>query len=647
CRLGELPLLDEADRMHLRHLEGSPSGAAPACLHRLLDAQACQCPEAPAVRYGERTLSYGELQRQANRLARRLRELGVGPDVPVGIFMTRSPDLVVALLAVLKAGGAYVPLDPDYPRERLAYLIDDSRSALLLIQAELRARLPAGVRTPVLSVDELAESSHQGLLDECDASDAVQPQNLAYIIYTSGSTGRPKGVGISHQALVNHMLWMLKRFDVQPSERVLQRTSVSFDAAVWEFWLPLLAGAQLHLAPVELGRDLSALWPLVERERISVLQLPPSLLQALLPLASTEQLRGLRLLCCGGEALAAGLVRVLRDKWGGELLNLYGPTEATIDTCCHSVPAAATGPTIALGKPIDGLRIRLLDPSGGRTPWGGRGELAIAGAGLARGYLRRPGLTAERFVPDPESHGERLYRSGDLARIDGEGQVDYLGRIDQQVKLRGYRIELGEIEARLLQQAVVRQAVVVAREGASGLQLVGYVVPSDPERPAPDTLGDTLKAALRTALPEFMVPAAWVVLETLPLTPNGKLDRRALPPPDLERGRQAFQAPGTALERTLAAVWSEVLQLERVGLGDDFFALGGHSLLATQILTRLRERLDVEVALRDLFEFPTLGELARQLDGRSGKGAEVQDKLAKSLVALKRLTTEEIDALTS
>ncbi|TEE30441.1 AMP-binding protein, partial [Pseudomonas aeruginosa] len=611
-RVGELPMLAEAEYVELvRGCESAPC-AEPACLHPLVEAQAARTPEATAVVHGEIELSYRELNRRANILAHRLRAEGVGPDVPVGIAMQRSPELVVALLAVLKAGGAYVPMDPGYPAERLAFLAEDSGIGLLLTQTFLQDELPFNAQLTNLCLDD--PSLFQNVPAQWDGNPEQRacPEHLAYIIYTSGSTGRPKGVGITHGALVNHMRWMQERFQLAAHERVLQRTSSSFDASVWEFWLPLMSGARLHLAPAELGTSLESLWGLVEAQRINVLQMPPSLLQALLPFAGDDQLDSLRLLCCGGEALSGALLEQLGRRWNGELVNLYGPTEATIDACCFSAPVKEVGAEIPIGAPIAGVRARILD--------GEHGD------------------------------GERIYRTGDLARLRRDGQIDYLGRLDHQVKIRGFRIELGEIEARLLEQECVREAVVLAADGASGQQLLGYVVPQDVgalEGEKRGALREALKSALKASLPEYMVPTQWVFLAALPLLPNGKLDRKALPAPEAGDSQQVYAAPETDLEQQLAAIWAEVLKLERVGLTDNFFELGGHSLLATQVLVRVREQLGLEMALKELFEFPVLTDLARQLEGRGSVSASLQDELAKSLEALKRLTTEEIDALTS
>ncbi|AVO54973.1 non-ribosomal peptide synthetase [Ectopseudomonas mendocina] len=649
-RVGELALLDEAEHARLALGYQSAPSAEPACLHPLVENQAARTPNATALACGEAELSYWELNRRANVLAHRLRAEGIGPDVLVGIAAQRNLELVVALLAVLKAGGTYVPMDPSYPAERLAFLAADSGIGLLLTQRSLLEHLPFGERLTSLCLDDL--NLFQGTPAAWDENpeNRTCPEHLAYVIYTSGSTGRPKGVGITHGALVNHMCWMQQRFQLAAHERVLQRTSTSFDASVWEFWLPLISGARLHLAPVELGTSLERLWALVEEQRINVLQMPPSLLQALLPFADENQLDSLRLLCCGGEALSGALLEQLGRRWNGELVNLYGPTEATIDACCFSTPVQKAGPSVPIGAPIAGVRMRILDNAGGVCPPGCRGELLIAGAALARGYLGRPGLTAERFVPDPYGTGERIYRTGDLAKLGSDGLLEYLGRLDHQVKIRGFRIELGEIEVRLLEQVGVREAVVLTSDSASGKQLLAYIVPTDVavlEGERRMALRDSLKAVLRGVLPEYMVPNQWLFLEAMPLLPNGKLDRKALPAPDSSESQPLYMAPKTDLEQSLAAIWAEVLKLERVGRSDNFFELGGHSLLATQVLVRVREQLRLEMALKELFEFPVLAELARQLQGRNCVDASVQDELAKSLEALKRLTTEEIDALTS
>ncbi|MGS1397672.1 condensation domain-containing protein [Pseudomonas aeruginosa] len=652
-RVGELPMLAEAEYVELvRGCESAPC-AEPACLHPFGRGAGGADPGGDS---GGAWRNRAELpgteppgQRTGAQAAGRRRWFG---RTGGGIAMQRSPELVVALLAVLKAGGAYVPMDPSYPAERLAFLAEDSGIGLLLTQTFLQDELPFNAQLTNLCLDD--PSLFQNVPAQWDGNPEQRacPEHLAYIIYTSGSTGRPKGVGITHGALVNHMRWMQERFQLAAHERVLQRTSSSFDASVWEFWLPLMSGARLHLAPAELGTSLESLWGLVEAQRINVLQMPPSLLQALLRwLAGDDQLDSLRLLCCGGEALSGALLEQLGRRWNGELVNLYGPTEATIDACCFSAPVKEVGAEIPIGAPIAECA-RAHPRCGG---WGLSGGLPRRTADRrCRPGARLPGTTradrgALRAGP-VRRDGERIYRTGDLARLRRDGQIDYLGRLDHQVKIRGFRIELGEIEARLLEQECVREVVVLAADGASGQQLLGYVVPQDVgalEGEKRGALREALKSALKASLPEYMVPTQWVFLAALPLLPNGKLDRKALPAPEAGDSQQVYAAPETDLEQQLAAIWAEVLKLERVGLTDNFFELGGHSLLATQVLVRVREQLGLEMALKELFEFPVLTDLARQLEGGAAASVHLQDELAKSLEALKRLTTEEIDALTS
>ncbi|MGE8405822.1 MAG: amino acid adenylation domain-containing protein, partial [Pseudomonas sp.] len=637
--LGELALLNDTERQHLLHdWNATAVDFAEANIHELIAVQAHTSPDSPALVLGEQHLSYIELDRQANRLAHRLRGLGVGPDVLVGISLERSLEMVVGLLAILKAGGAYVPLDPAYPRERLDYMLRDSGVRLLLTQSSLVDQLPVSEQVQTLSLDHL--------IDWNDRSDVAPPQvrvqadNLAYVIYTSGSTGRPKGVEIRHGALTNHMLWMQNELQLTAQDRVLQKTAFSFDASVWEFWLPLLNGAQLVLASPALSDDLSLLWGEVAAHDINILQLAPSVLQALLPEVQAGQLDSLRTLLFGGEALSAALVEQLRQHWQGAVYNLYGPTEATIDTSSLLIEGPVDTAIAAIGRPISNVRTYVLDANLQVCPVGSAGELYVGGDSLARGYHQRPDLTAERFVPDPFTPGARLYRTGDLVRYRADGVIDYLGRIDHQVKIRGLRIELGEIEAQILRHAAVREAVVLAKETANGTQLVAYVVGG-----AGDELAAELKALLGKDLPGFMVPTQWLFLEQLPLTPNGKLDRKALPQPDIGQAHAAYVAPQSELEQQLAAIWADVLKVDKVGMSDDFFELGGHSLLAVQVLARIRAQLQCEIALRELFEKSSLADLCAVVQEKQSQVGSAQDELTKSLEALKRLTAEEIDNL--
>ncbi|HZI09664.1 MAG TPA: amino acid adenylation domain-containing protein, partial [Myxococcus sp.] len=585
-------------------------------VHQLFEAQARRTPTAVAVEAPGVRLTYAELDARAGRLARHLCSLGVGPEVRAGLCVERSPDMVVGMLAVLKAGGAYVPLDPDYPRERLAFMLQDCGAPVLLTWKSLAGLLPPGP-TAVFLDGELEPA--------VPVSEASFPDSPAYVLYTSGTTGLPKGTLITHRALANHLTWMVGWLGVKPGDRALQLAAMSFDASVAEVFSTLLAGATVVLPPPGVQRDAAAVAEALVRERITLLQGVPSLLRALLEQPALPRATTLRGLVSGGEALPAELVPALHAKLPGtRLYNHYGPTEATIDAAAGAVSGEAAGGSVSIGRPVANTRAYVLDAWLRPVPAGVPGELYLGGTGLARGYLRRPELTAEKFLPDPfgGEPGSRLYRTGDKARWRADGTLEYLGRIDTQVKLRGFRIELGEVESTLARLPSVREAVALVREEASGNpRLVAYVVPAEGA-----TLdGATLRQALKQRLPEYMVPSAIAVLEALPLTPSGKVDRKALPALD---GAQAvrmreYVAPRTPVEEQLAALWAELLRVERVGAHDDFFELGGHSLLATQLVARLRTLFAVELPLRALFGASSLEGLAREVDAarQSGQGA--------------------------
>ncbi|MBW3656663.1 MAG: amino acid adenylation domain-containing protein, partial [Gemmatimonadetes bacterium] len=580
-----LPLLPEAERRLVVEEWNATEAEYPreVCIHELVEAQAARAPDAVAVAFDGGELTYAALNARANRLAHHLAGRGVGPDARVAICVERGPAMVVGLLAILKAGGAYVPLDPGYPAERLRHMLHDSAPAAVLTQGSLRA-LFAGVDVPVIDL-EGAEWARCPAADPARAG--LTPGHLAYVIYTSGSTGRPKGVMIEHRSLANHTAWQAAAFDLGPDDTVLQRTSISFDASVWELWTTLAVGARMVLLPVHAAKDPVAIARVIEERGVTVVQFVPTLLQAVLRgLPDGEPLRP-RIVFCGGEPLTAALVAEARARGVGEVVNLYGPTEATIDATSYRCGDEDRTP--AIGAPVGNVRVYVLDGAGEPVPVGVAGELYVGGAGVARGYLNRPGLTAERFVPDAfgREAGARLYRTGDVARRRADGMLEYLGRNDFQAKVRGYRIELGEIEARLAEHPQVREAVVVAREDAAGdTRLVAYVV-------GPDSVAaDALRVSLAERLPEHMVPAAYVRLEALPLTPNGKVDRKALPAPEGDAyARRGYEAPVGETEGALAEIWSELLGVERVGRCDNFFALGGHSLLAVRVISRMRQVL--------------------------------------------------------
>ncbi|NVZ51279.1 non-ribosomal peptide synthetase, partial [Pseudomonas sp. B6002] len=601
-RLGDLPSLTEAEREQVIHQWNATARDYPLqqCVHTLIEAQAANTPDAPALVFGQQRLSYSELNRRANRLAHRLIEAGVGPDVLVGLAVERSVEMVVGLLAVLKAGGAYVPLDPEYPRERLAYMLDDSGVKLLLTQAHLLEHLPipAGLEYLVLG-----ESTFEGF-SEANPNVTLDGENLAYVIYTSGSTGQPKGAGNRHSALLNRLQWMQEAYALDASDSVLQKTPFSFDVSVWEFFWPLMTGSRLVVAAPGDHRDPAKLVSLINTEQVTTLHFVPSMLQAFLQDPMVSTCHTLHRIVCSGEALPVDAqIQVFAKLPQAALYNLYGPTEAAIDVT-HWTCVDEGRDAVPIGRPIANLGCYILDSNFEPAPVGVLGELYLGGVGLARGYHRRPALTAERFIAHPFVNGERLYRTGDLARYRDNGVIEYAGRIDHQVKLRGLRIELGEIEARLLEHEWVRETAVLAVDGQT---LAGYLVLQQ----AGDDWRDVLSAHLAQHLPDYMVPAQWMVLEQMPLSPNGKLDRKALP--KVEAQSRDYLAPHTALEQQVAAIWAQVLGVERVGLNDHFFELGGHSLLATQAISRVRHGLGLEVGLKALFDQPVLGAFVQAL----------------------------------
>ncbi|MEB0191363.1 non-ribosomal peptide synthase/polyketide synthase [Pseudomonas sp. CCI1.1] len=561
------------------------------CVHQLFEAQAAAQPDAIALHFNDEHLSYGELNRRANRLAHRLIDMGVGPDVLVAVHVERSLDMVVGLLATLKAGGAYVPLDPQFPAERLGYMLEDSRARVLLTQPHLLGHLaqPHGVQ--VLMVEEAGTAQHNPQV-------AVTPEHLAYVIYTSGSTGKPKGVMVRHKALCSFTSGMAGTLSIGQDARLLSLTTFSFDIFALELYVPLSVGGTVLLSAQATALDPEAILDLAQRQAANVLQATPSTWRMLLDSPRAHSLRGIACLC-GGEALPVDLAQRMLDLQG-PLWNLYGPTETTIWSAAHRLHQALP----FVGRPIANTGLFILNAGLTPCPQGVSGELLIGGVGLARGYHGQPALTAERFVPNPfGAPGERLYRTGDLARYQADGVVEYIGRVDHQVKVRGFRIELGEIEACLREFDGVREAVVLADND----RLIAYLVSAAPQAP------QVYKTALRERLPDYMVPAQWLFLDSLPLTPNGKLDRKALPKPDASLSLKGHVAPVTPREQQVAAIWAEVLELPRVGLDDHFFELGGHSLLATRVVSRVRQALALEVPLKALFEQPLLGDFVQAL----------------------------------
>ena len=608
-RLHELPLLGEGERRELL-VELNDTAAdydRDATIHQLFARQAARTPSAVALVSGDEHLTYAELEARSNRLARHLRALGVGAESRVAVFTERGVGMVVALLGTLKAGAAYVPVDPAYPAERVAYMLEDSGAGVVITQGGLSLPPPPSGRGPhVVRLDDDADrlAAHEPTPPDPHAT----PANLAYVIYTSGSTGRPKGVQIPHGAAVNLLSTMKQRAGLTPDDTLLAVTTLSFDIAALELFLPLVNGAKVLLADRETVADGARLARLLESGGATVMQATPATWRLLLEAGWTES-PGLKMLC-GGEALPPALAEKLAGRGRG-LWNLYGPTETTIWSAGYEVPPGAP---IYLGRPLANTRFYLLGREGEPVPPGVAGELHIGGDGLARGYLNQPGRTAVQFVPDAFSGtaGARLYRTGDLARYVPGGDLQFLGRADGQVKVRGYRIEPGEIEAALRTAEGVAEAVVIVKDDEAGhRRLVAYVVGQDgAEAPPPAEL----RRLLTGRLPPYMVPSLFVALDRLPLTPNGKLDRRALPEPARAPAGESLVAPRNPAEELIADIWAGVLSVEGVGVHDNFFELGGHSLLATKLLARVRQFFRVEIPLRDFFMTPTVEGLAARVE---------------------------------
>ncbi|QQU69017.1 amino acid adenylation domain-containing protein [Pseudomonas fluorescens] len=616
-RVAQLPLLEPLEHQVIveQWNDTAQDYRLEDSVQRQIEAQMRRTPNAQALVFGAQTLSYTQLNARANRLAHRLIQAGVAPDVLVGVAMERSIEMVVALLAVLKAGGAYVPLDPDYPRERLAYMLQDSNVPLLLTQAHLLQALPVSAPSHCLVVEP--DDHWLSEYADTDPDVAVDAENLAYVIYTSGSTGQPKGAGNRHCALTNRLLWMQQAYTLGAEDTVLQKTPFSFDVSVWEFFWPLMTGARLVVAAPGDHRDPSKLVELINRHQVTTLHFVPSMLHAFLQDSQVASCQGLRRIICSGEALPVGVQQhVFAELPNTGLFNLYGPTEAAIDVT-HWTCVDEHRDSVPIGRPISNLRTYVLDAQLQPVAVGVAGELYLGGVGLARSYHRRPSLTAERFVPCPFQPGTRLYRTGDRVRQRRDGVIEYIGRLDYQVKLRGLRIELGEIEARLLEHPLVRDASVQVHEGK---YLVGYVVLQD------STLAwrDALSTHLLAHVPDYMVPAQWVLLDHMPLSPNGKLDRKALPAPDSNLHERHFVAARNTLEQALVAIWREVLELEQVSVEDNFFELGGHSLLVLMLKERIRKAVGVELSVSQLMLNPSVAGQAACLEGSAGSSLIVR-----------------------
>ncbi|MBV9462658.1 MAG: amino acid adenylation domain-containing protein [Verrucomicrobiae bacterium] len=623
ARLGELPWLTKGERRELLVDWNRTETPAPPqrCAHEFFLEQARRTPDAVAVWSADAQLTYSELEERSARLASLLRQRGVGPDVPVGICADRSPDMMVAVLAVLRAGGAYVPLDPAYPPARLAFMLEDSRAPIVLTQRKMDGLLP--IRSAaVIELDDWRRWPQPN--PNLEASSTTTSEHLAYVIYTSGSTGVPKGVAMPHRPLVNLIAWQVRVSGAGEGARTLQFASLSFDVSFQEMFSTWASGGTLVLITEELRRDPKGLLKLMRQQSVQRLFLPYVALAQLAEVAEELEVlpASLREIITAGEQLqvTTKVVSFFERLGGCTLHNQYGPSETHVVTCLDLTGSPRGWPALpSIGSPLPNTKVRILDEHMNLVPVGVAGQLYLGGVCLARGYLRRPEMTEQRFVPDPfgasgdSAAGPRLYATGDLARYLPSGEIEFLGRIDHQVKIRGFRIELGEIESRLSEHPSIGETAVVAADNPAGLKsLVAYYVPDSQHAPTPKELRDFLKKRL----PEHMVPSAFVPLERLPLTPSGKIDRRSLPRVDASafESDAEYVAPRSRTETRLAAIWADILKIQRVGVRDNFFELGGHSLLAVRLFSRIQKEFGENLPLASLLKAPTIEQLAKLLE---------------------------------
>jgi amino acid adenylation domain-containing protein len=645
-RLSRLSMLSEAERSKV--LVSWNARERPlqerAVIKELFEDQVARTPAAPAIVFGEQQLSFAELNARANRIAWLLRDAGVGPNTLVGVLMEKSIDLLPAVLAVVKAGGAYIPLDPLYPSDRLEFMIRDASPAVLLTCTKHLAALPMDVKSRIVALDEPVALGEPVALDETREDDpptVAGPDDLAYIIYTSGSTGQPKGAQITNRSLASAYFAYEDAYRLRDLTAHAQLASFSFDVFTGDMVRSLLAGAKLVLCPLEIVVDPAALYELMIRERIDMAEFVPATASLLFDYAQRESkpLDFMRLIVISSEAWRNDKYVYFKSLCGPNtrLVNSYGLTEATIDSTWFEAGAdteLVRGRFVPIGKPLANTRVYVLDAKLEPQPIGVPGELCIGGVAVARGYLNRPELTAARFVRDPfdDEPQARLYRTGDLARWLPDGTIEFLGRTDRQIKIRGFRIEPGEIESALERHPCVQAAAIAAREDDAGNhRLVAYLVPSDPDHPpAPDEL----RELIAEQLPAYMIPAAWMLIDALPVTPNGKIDLDALPAPVFDRSASADElvAPRTQTERQLTEIWREVLDVQEIGIHDNFFALGGHSLLAMRVLSRVQEDCGVALTVRAIFDTPTIAGLAHAIDG----APQAPSSAAPALVRVQR-----------
>jgi amino acid adenylation domain-containing protein len=611
-------------------------------IHQLFEQQVERTPDQTAVIFEDQIVSYMDLNRRSNKLAYRLRALGVGPNVLVGICMERSVEMVTAFLGVLKAGAAYVPLDPDYPKDRLDYMIGDSQVKIVLTQARL-AELLASSQCQLHIVDDDEYQAGQG--DE-NLNIALNDNNLAYVFYTSGSTGRPKGAMNTHRAIRNRMIWLQETYRMGEYDKLLQKSPYSFDVSIWEFFWPLMCGAVLVVAKPKGHLDNAYLWEMIKRYEITHIQFVPTMLQTFLSDDQAEDLMHLKHVFLCGEPLTATLNERFNRVMSAQLHNLYGPTEAAVFIASWCSDRDPNRSIIPIGTAIPGNAMYVLNEQYAMLPPGEIGELFISGVGLARGYLNRADLTAERFVPDPfsEEPGARMYHTGDLGRILPDQTIECLGRNDDQVKVRGYRIELGEINTVLEQHPHIHQAITIVREDQPGDQrLTSYYISSAVHSPSVSEL----RSYLQQRLTDYMIPSYFVELVQFPLTASGKTDRKLLPSPTLSRSMigQPYTAPDTYFQKEIAGIWASFFSLDQIGIDDEFFDLGGHSLVATQILLRVQNTFDIKVSLKDMLtEGTTIRSLATIVEEMLL--AETNDEeLEQLLLEMGNLSEAEIAAM--
>ena len=644
--LSEMPLMNPGEREQILVEWNDTAADYPSVpLHAAFEAEAARTPKSIALRFQGAELNYRDVNERSNQLAHYLTKKGLGPGMLAGVSIERSPEMVVALLATLKSGAAYVPLDPSYPIERLGFMVEDAQVTCVVTNKEIRKRLPDRVRN-VIELDSEAElidkeSPHNPSLD-------LSGIERGYVLYTSGSSGQPKGVEGTHAGAINRMRWMWERYPFEAGEVCCQKTNLGFVDSVWEIFGPLLAGIASVILPAEVVRDPEELLRSLAAEGVTRMVVVPSLLRGLLDHAPNlgERVPQLKLWSCSGEALSGELLRRFRAGFPeATLLNIYGATEVSADATWHEAGEKDTGATVAIGKPISNTQVYVLDRQRNPVPVGVRGEIYVGGEGLALGYWNRAELTAERFVENPiaPEESQRLYRTGDLGRWRGDGEIEYLGRVDGEVKLRGMRIDLGEIESVLMAYAGVREAAVEREEEGGEARLVAYLVRGEGGE-TPD--GRELRRHLRVKLPEHMVPARFVVMEQFPLLPSGKVNRKALrATAGVPLAEQGMAPPRSETEQALAEIWKELLKVEEVGVEQNFFELGGHSLLVLQVMARIRRKFGLEMPVRTMFEEPTIAGLAAAVEKADAQGLKARTPILERRARPATVSTANREAL--